>query len=42
MHKACPLSELAPGEALRLDYIMVIESDEAPNFSPGLTLDGHV
>lgn len=79
MHKACPLSELAPGEALRLDtappiavfhteegelfaiddtcthqdasladgyivdgYIMVIESDEAPNLPPGLTLDGHV
>ena len=76
MHKACPLSELAPGEALQLDTAppvavfrteegeldsppaklpvrthkvkivdgntMVIESDEAPNLPPGLTIEGHV
>jgi hypothetical protein len=62
MHKACTLSELAPGETLRLDTapppaklpirthevrivdgnIMVLESEEAPNVPPGLTLERHV
>ncbi|MET4619094.1 hypothetical protein ABIE18_000517 [Arthrobacter sp. 2762] len=45
MRKACPTSELAPGEALRLDTaptIMVIDSDEAPNLPSVPTLQGHV
>lgn len=43
MLKACPLSELAPGEALRLDTAPpIIESNEAPNLPPGLSPHGHL
>lgn len=45
MHKACPISELDSGQALRLDtapQMMVMESEEAPNPLPAPTLQGHV
>jgi 3-phenylpropionate/trans-cinnamate dioxygenase ferredoxin subunit len=46
MHTACPLNQLAPGDARRLDTkppiaVLHTEDGEAPNLPPGLTIDGH-